>query len=241
MRSEQLRRGRRIKDRRDRINGRPLPSTPHSALRIPHSVPVIGLLGGVGAGKSLVAAQLAKFGCKVVDADRIGHELLTEPAIRTKVRRRFGDGVMDARGYVNRRRLAAEVFADHRKLTALERIVHPTLWRRVRKALGAARRNQAGRRQKMRPPAVVLDAALILEKGLDKLCDVMLYIDVPAKVRRLRAMRARGWSPSEVSRREACQVSLKTKRNRADYVIDNRTSPQHTLAQVRTFLLRVAK
>ena len=195
--------------------------------------PVIGLLGGVGAGKSLVAAQFAEFGCKVVDADRIGHELLSEPAVRRALRRRFGGAIFDSRGRVNRRRLADAVFDRRDQLRALERIVHPTLWSRVRQALAAARRT--------RRPAVILDAALILEKGLDKLCDVMLYIQVPAKVRRVRAMQARGWSPSEVSRREAFQVSLKTKRNRADYVIDNSTSPEHTLAQVRTILSRVTQ
>jgi dephospho-CoA kinase len=193
--------------------------------------PVIGLLGGIGSGKSLVAAQLAKLGCTVVDADRIGHEVLSEPRIRKAILRKFGPDVADARGNLDRRKLGRRVFGNPADLAALERLVHPELWRRVRKAVAAA--------QRTRTPAVVLDAALILEKGLDNLCSVMLYIDAPAAERRSRIMLTRGWSPSEVRRREACQVSLKTKRNRADDVVDNHTSPEHTLEQIRTILSRV--
>ena len=198
------------------------------------AIPVIGLVGGIGSGKSSVAAQFAALGCPVVDADRIGHALLLEPAIRDAIRNRFGEIVMNRAGRVNRRRLAEQVFSDPEKLEALNSIVHPELWRRFREKAGAARRRGRG-------PAVILDAALLMEKGLDNLCDCVVYLDVPEEVRRVRAAEARGWDPSEVSRREATQLSLKLKRARADFTIDNSASPKHTLDQIRTILSRLTK
>jgi dephospho-CoA kinase len=119
-------------------------------------------------------------------------------------------------------------------VAALDAIMGPALWPRVTAAVEAARRSAAA-------PAVVLDAALILEKGLDKLCDVLVYIRALRQIRQARAQAARGWDPSEVAHREAVQVSLKIKQDRADYTIDNRTSPQHTQEQVRTILSRIVK
>jgi len=201
-------------------------------LQVPHSLrPVIGLLGGIGAGKSLVAAQFAQCGCAVVDADRIGHKLLERPGIRRALVKHFGKRILNASGVVDRRLLAAVAFASPENLRALEAIVHPELWRRVKAAVQAARRTGV--------PAVVLDAALILEKGLDRLCDYLVYIEAPAEVRRARMRQSRGWDASETTRREAIQVSLKVKRHRADYVVDNRTSPEHTLEEVRTILSRM--
>ena len=202
-------------------------------IRNPKSgMPVIGLVGGVASGKSLVAAQFAGLGCEVVDADRLVHEILQEPPIRERVRQAFGDGVFDASGHIDRARLGEAVFSDPERLKALEKIVHPPVLGRIREALAAARARPGVQ-------AVILDAALILEKGLDNLCDRVVYIRAEEKVRHWRALEARGWPPSEVARREGSQLPLKFKRQRADYVIDNSSTPEHTLDQVRTILARV--
>ena len=195
--------------------------------------PVVGLLGGIASGKSLVAAQFRKLGCAVVDADAIVHELLRKPAIRRAIREQFGDAVLDASGEVDRAALAARAFASQEDLEALESIVHPETCRRIEAAVAKARRGRAA--------AVILDAPLILEKGLDNLCDYLVYIKAPDEVRRQRAGQERGWAASEVARREASQVSLKTKHDRADYIVDNRTSPEHTFEQVRTILSHMVK
>ncbi len=197
------------------------------------AAPVIGLLGGVAAGKSLVAAQFAKLGCAVVDADAIGHELLRDPGVRQALQKRFGDDILDTSGEVDRRRLAAKAFADRESLAALETVLDPHLWPRVLRAVEDARRTDV--------PAVVLDAALLLEKGLDKRCDALVYIEAPLETRRIRAQAARGWDPSETARREAVQVSLKVKQERADYIVDNRTSSEHTFEQVQRILAQLAK
>jgi len=207
---------------------------PKSETRNPTSKapPVIGLVGGVASGKSFVAAQFARLGCAVVDADRIGHELLKDPAIRSRLRERFGEKIFGPSGEVDRRLLGRTAFADRENLKSLNSITHKDLWSRVRRALTEARRQDV--------PAVVLDAALILEKGLDSLCDVVLYVEAPEEVRRTRAQH-RGWDPGELSRREAVQISLKAKRERADYIIENRTSPEYTFDQVQSVLSDVTK
>ena len=189
------------------------------------TAPVIGLLGGIGAGKTVVASQFAELGCKVVDADRIAHAVLGEAAVKQAVRRRFGDQVFGPGGEVDRRRLGEQVFDHPEDREALERIVDPEICRRLRRAVQSARAGDA--------PAVVLDAPLILEKGLDSLCDFMVYVKVSAEVRQNRVGGARGWNPSEIARREVSQVSLKTKQNRADYIVDNSASPEHTFDQIR--------
>ena len=211
----------------------PNPRSDVGTTRLPHR-PVIGLLGGVAAGKSQVAAQFAELGCAVIDADAIGHELLRDSGVRRALQKQFGGDILDPAGEIDRRRLAAKAFAGPEGVAALDAIMAPVLWPRVIAAVEAAR-------QRPDAAAVVLDAALILEKGLDKLCDALVYIQAPPEVRQARAQSARGWNPSETARREAVQVSLKVKQNRADYIVDNGTSPEHTSEQVHAILLRMMK
>ena len=198
-----------------------------------HSPPVVGLVGGVASGKSAVAAQFALLGCAVVDADRLAREHLREPAVRQALAERFGEKILDASGQVDREALGRLVFSDPETLEALNSLTHEELCKRTRRAVADARRRPV--------PAVVLDAPLLLEKGLDTLCDYVVYIEVPEETREARARAQRGWEVGEVARREGAQVSLKVKRQRADYVIENRLSPEHTLEQIRSLLSRIAK
>ncbi|MGB2755132.1 MAG: dephospho-CoA kinase [Phycisphaerae bacterium] len=215
-------------------------TTPHSEIpgrrgdrnpKSPSRPPVLGLVGGIASGKSFVASLFAQLGCAVVDADRLTGDLLRDSATRQALGKRFGDEIFSPSGEVDRRRLADKAFADREALESLNSIMHPELCQRTREALDAARRRDV--------PAVILDAPLILEKGLDTLSDFVVYIEVSEEVRRTRAQESRGWPPAEVARREAAQVSLKAKRERADYIVDNNTSPEHTLEQIRRILARV--
>jgi len=208
---------------------------PKSEIRNPKSPlpPVLGLVGGIASGKSFVASLFAQLGCAVVDADCLTGDLLREPATRQALGKRFGDEIFSPSGEVDRGRLADRVFTDREALESLNSIMHPELCERTRLALDAARRRDV--------PAVILDAPLVLEKRLDTLSDFVVYIEASEEVRRTRAQESRGWPPAEVARREAAQVSLKAKRERADYIVDNNTSPEHTLEQIRRILARVGK
>lgn len=196
---------------------------------------VIGLVGGIGSGKSLVARLIAERGGVVIDADRLGHELLREPEVKERVRALWGEGVFDEAGEVDRRRLARAVFSAEGGspgIQALNRIVHPELIRRVTEAVERARRQGRCR-------WVVVDAALLLEWGLERLCDVVVFVEAPPEVRRRRLSSARGWSAEEVARREASQLPLGEKRARAQRVLVNVGSPEALSREVDELLAAV--
>ena len=87
--------------------------------------PIIGILGGICSGKSTVAGEFVKLGCKTIDADKIAHEFLNEPATRKKVVAAFGEAILDSAGKVDRKKLANIVFVDADKLSLLDGILHP--------------------------------------------------------------------------------------------------------------------
>ena len=189
---------------------------------------VIGIVGGIASGKSLVSRRLCEMGAEVLDADRIGHEVLREAEVKEAIRARWGESVFDARGEVDRSRVAAIVFADPpagpRELTYLEQLTHPRIERHLRKTLDRVARRNAG-------SILVLDAALLLEAGWNEFCDKTLFVDAPRSVRLARAQQ-RGWSETEFEAREAVQASVDWKRAQADIVIDNSSTPEHTYKQL---------
>ena len=206
----------------------PLPSTdeePRPRLRWKHgSVPVVGLIGGIGAGKSAAARMLADRGAAVIDADAVGHELLEDPAIRARILERFGAGVLEAvrrrpasrpaRPRISRRALGAIVFADAAALRDLESILHPAMRDRFRRAIEHLAREG-------RSPCVVLDAAVLLEAGWDDLCDLVIFVDAPRPDRLRRVQQSRGWSEATLDARERSQWPLVRKCRRADWIINN--------------------
>jgi dephospho-CoA kinase len=191
---------------------------------------IIGLLGGIASGKSLVARQLAALGAGVLDADRSAHEVLRQPEVEAAVRSRWGGGVFGADGHIDRSRLAKIVFApgsegaQERKY--LEELTHPRI--------GQLIASQAEALATAGTSAAVLDAPLILEAAWDKLCDRLVYVDAPLSARQARAT-ARGWTLAEFTAREAAQLPPEVKRRRAHAVIDNSGSPQETQQQVERF------
>ena len=188
---------------------------------------ILGLLGGVASGKSLVSRQLAELGAVVLDADRAGHEALRLPCVEAAARQRWGDAVFGPEGHIDRARLAKIVFAPPpdgpKERNYLEALTHPKIGRRLAAQAEA---------QKVVSPLAVLDAALILEAGWDKLCDCYAFVDAPQAVRLARAVQ-RGWTERDFAAREAAQKSLDSKRARADVIIDNSGSIEHTQGQVQ--------
>jgi dephospho-CoA kinase len=188
---------------------------------------IIGLLGGVASGKSLVAEQFRRLGAKVLDADRVGHDVLFLPGVRDAIRKHFGDRVFGANGEVDRQALGRIVFAPPpvgpRELAVLEQLTHPEIRRRLRLKVDELARNGVA--------AAVLDAPVMLKAGWDKFCDVVIYIDAPDEVRLSRAL-SRGWTREELAAREAAQEGLDAKRRRADFVVDNSGSEEYTQQQI---------
>lgn len=174
----------------------------------------IGLIGGVASGKSAVAQQFADWGAIILDADRVGHEVLREPDVIQQLVARWGSHVLNAAGEINRSAVARIVFAANgdTERQFLNSVTHPRIAARLELQLNELRQ--------ARCPAAVLDAALLLEAGWDRLCDEIVFVDVPQEQRLARA-RSRGWDAGELARREATQLPLEEKKRRATVCLDN--------------------
>jgi dephospho-CoA kinase len=188
---------------------------------------VIGLLGGIASGKSVVAKELARRGAVVLDADRVGHEVLKRQAVKAAARRRWGEKIFGSDGEIQRPALANIVFARTAEagldLEYLEELTHPLIGQELQREIEDARRSGVA--------AVVLDAPVMLKAGWNEFCDKIVYVEAADDVRRARAEQ-RGWTREEFERREAAQESLDLKRRLADVVIDNSGSLAETSAQI---------
>lgn len=190
--------------------------------------PVIGIVGGIGAGKSTVAAEFAKLGCALVSGDAIGHALLADPDVRSQLRRLWGKEIFAPDGTVDRHAVAERVFQDPAALAALDGILHPRIRARMAEQIGRAEADAA-------VPAVVVDAAVLFEAGWDDLCTHIVFVSAPSENRRLRACAARGWDRETWRSRENSQISLDKKASRCDYTIDNSLRISRLREQVRRF------
>jgi len=210
----------------------PLPTenSARPARRSPGATPVVGLTGGIGGGKSAVAALLAERGAIVIDADAAGHEALLRPEVRERLVERFGPGILAMEGdaRIDRRALGRIVFADPAALRDLEAVVHPVMVDQFRREIEEAR----ARRD---VPLVVIDAAILLEAGWDALCDLVVFVDAP-RATRLERVGRRGWSDAELRAREAAQWTPETKASRADYVLSNAGGLDDLAAAVDRFI-----
>ena len=159
---------------------------------------VIGITGGVASGKSFVARQLADCGAAVIDVDRLGHEVLRLPEIEQQARKRWDDEIFSTGGQIDRRRLAAKVFAatpeGREELRYLESLTHPRirefLDERVERLLDGGEVS-----------AIVIDAPLLVEAGWNEFCDKIVFVEAPRAVRLARAL-GRGWSEQDFAARE---------------------------------------
>ena len=194
--------------------------------------PVIGILGGIGAGKSTVARKFGHLGCLVIDADRIGHQLLIDPRVREQVRQRWGQIAFNPDGSVNREALGKVVFDDPAQLAELNQIMWPRIRRRMAEMIDAVQKD-AGH------PAIVLDAAIMIEAGWDELCTHLVFVEAPGTERAGRVASSRGWDQRTWRDREKSQISLDSKLERCYFTIDNSSSIPCLDAQVRQILDQV--
>ena len=186
-------------------------------------LPVVGLIGGIGGGKSQVATLLKERGAVVIDADAVGHELLNDARVSRQIVERFGPGVLvgtggepDQEPTIDRRALGAIVFSDPAARRDLEGILHPRMRAWFRAVIERERSTGTGSGR-----LVVLDAAVLLEAGWDDLCDLIVFVDAPREERMRRVQEQRGWPNEKLEAREQAQWPADLKRCRADLVINN--------------------
>ena len=199
--------------------------TPH------HLPPVIGLAGGIGAGKSHVAGVLCELGCLVFNADDAARAELDDPAVRDELVTWWGDDLLDESGRVNRAAVAAIVFRDPEQRRRLEALIHPRVERRRVERFAAAPPGT---------PALVIDAPLLYEAELEALCDVVFFVDASRAVRLARVSATRGWDDDELTRRERSQMPLDSKRSLADHVIRNEGDDRELRDRLAALLAQLA-
>jgi dephospho-CoA kinase len=176
-------------------------------------IPLLGLTGGIGSGKSTALAYLHELGAATISSDQIVHGLYSTAEVVDRVRERFGDVVVDGAGGISRPALAGIVFADEAELRWLEDVLHPF----VREAV--ATWIAAQQKARPRPALIVVEVPLLFETGFEQRFDYVMLITAPSDVRRKRLTAK--LTDSEFSRRRAQQMPEEEKIKRSDFVFDN--------------------
>lgn len=186
---------------------------------------IIGITGSFGSGKTTVAQLLGERGAHVLDADKIAHRLLAPGgACVGKVVRCFGKGIL-SQGRIDRRALAKIVFNSPKDLKALCKIIHPVVISEIKKVI-------KGLRAKKQKGFVAIDAPLLFESGLDRVCDIVVVVRA-SKADQVKRIQKRNYlSKSDITKRVRAQMPMAAKIKRADVVIDNRRNIKKTQKQV---------
>ncbi len=180
---------------------------------------LVGLTGNIGSGKSSVARLLEARGAAVIDADALARQATEDPAVLARIAAELGPELVED-GRLDRAAVARRVFADEDARRRLNAIVHP--W--VRRAMGAAVARLAA--SPSPPPVIVLDIPLLYENGLQEGLDAVIVVSAPLASRIGRVVRRTGLGAREVRARDAAQMPLGAKTERADYVVDNGGPPE---------------
>jgi dephospho-CoA kinase len=185
---------------------------------------LIGLTGGIASGKSTVSGMFAALGCPVIDADRIAREVVERgtPAL-SEIARRWPE-VIRPDGTLDRAGLGSQVFADVATRDELDAMIMPKILERTGEISAALERSGAR--------IALYDAALIVEKGLDRVLDGLIVVTVPDAAQIARMKLRDGFSESEARARIASQLPLAEKVRRATWVIDNAGTLEDTRRQV---------
>ena len=194
----------------------------------------LGITGGIASGKSVVAGILRELGFRVIDADRLGHEVI-EPGTRAydEIVREFGAGIVSADGRIDRGKLGAIVFADRGKLERLNAIVHPRVEEEMVGQFGEWEKNGVA-------DAAFIEAALLVEAGYQKNLDglVVAWCQPEQQMERLLA---RGLSEAEARRRIAAQMPAEEKLKFATEKIDCSGSLEETRRQVEELAAKLKR
>jgi dephospho-CoA kinase len=187
----------------------------------------VGLTGGLACGKSFVGDALAEWGCHVLQADRLGHEVLApDGEAYAPVVREFGSGVLSESGEIDRRALAAQVFGKPERLAVLNSFVHPPVMQREEQWLGQVAADD--------PHGIaVIEAAILIETGSHERFDKLIVAVCEEDQQVQRSMKRDGASRDEVLARLRRQMPVAEKRQFADFIIDTSGTKEETVRQAR--------
>jgi dephospho-CoA kinase len=193
---------------------------------------VLGLTGGIGSGKSMVASMFAQLGADVIDADRLARDVVEpgQPALE-EIASAFGRDILLPDGRLDRGKLGRIIFADPVARVTLNAITHPRIRERMDAEIAA---RQSG------PGVLIVDIPLLYENERTGSVETVIVVWVDTQTQLRRLVERNGLSEHEARQRIAAQMPLDEKRARADVVIDNSGSPENTRRQVDAIYRRYA-
>jgi len=186
---------------------------------------IVGIIGGIGSGKSTVAAEFSKLGCAVINADALVHEFLDERPVLQRIAKALGTSPFNESSPLNRRKIARLVFGNPDNLAKLNSILHPRVLEKTEKLINKYRRIEE-------IPAIFLDMPLLIEVGWAERCDRIIFVECPQKLRYQRIQEKFGLSVKDIKMREIFQISLDKKLFRADTTINNNSDYSALVRQV---------
>lgn len=192
---------------------------------------VIGITGGIGTGKSTVLKLLnEKFGFYVFEADKVGHELMKSGEIvYNKIVETFGNEILDDNNEIDRKAMSELVFSNKEKLEVLNNIVHPEVIAEMVRRMEYESKNHNINN-------FVIEAALLIESGCNKICDKVWYIYSDDDTRIERLKKGRGMKEEDIKAVMKNQLKYEEFKTGTSYVIDNSLSIENTCLQIEKLL-----
>ena len=173
---------------------------------------IIGLTGGIATGKSQSSKIFKELGCYIIDADKLSRTLTTKDSKCLKeIVETFGTDILNYNGTLNRKKLGQIVFNDKQAKMDLERIIHPHIIKKTNEIIA----------KKYNKTNIVVDAPLLFEVGLDRVCDKVIVIYARYHIQITRFMKRDNLSKEEAIKRIALQMPIEDKMRLADITIDN--------------------
>lgn len=202
---------------------------------------VIGLTGGIGSGKSTVSRRLIEKGYQIFDADLISHQIVEPgmPALE-QIRETFGEAFLDEEGRLRRKAMAAHITADPAERARLNAIMHTAIVGAIEEGIKQARKDAAAAGEEENT-IVFIDAPLLFEAGLDRLCDEVWLVTAPEEVRIRRVMERDGISEELVRGYMASQMPEEEKRARSQRLLDNGGTREHLYEDLEEALAAITK
>lgn len=187
---------------------------------------IIGLTGGIGAGKTQILNYLNdKYGASICQADEVARKLQKKGTpVYEEIVAHFGREIVDAKGEIDREKLAAIVFSDDNELKALNHIVHPAVKEEIKRKIAAEKRKCTR--------LFLVEAALLIEDHYEEICDEFWYVYVKKEIRKNRLTYARGYQPEKIDEIMAAQLPKEEFLKNCDRVIDNNGVFVETMLQL---------
>ncbi len=193
---------------------------------------IIGITGNIGCGKTTVAKLFGRRGARIIDADDIAHRIIKKRSVSGKIVRAFGKSILGKGRSINRKKLAEFAFSDRKNWRLLCNIIHPEVIDVIGIRLRRARKDRA--------KALVIDAPLLIEAGLERIVDYLIVVSAGLEQQIRRVKRGLGLSPHDFRDRLRFQMPLEKKMKKADFIIDNSKTIKFTERQVNEVWKRIA-